>query len=384
MMIDNHVAVIGVGRMGRSIIDFLTGENLKVTAITRTSMQAENLDRKWRKNLNRQIKYGSISEEEAVEFANRFISTSDVRAISDADIIIESVNEDIAVKRDIYSKIRKHMKSNAIIASNSSSILPLELTENGFDISRLIGLHFFFPVPISNVVELVTHSSLDEDVCPRINDFINNSGMTKVEQNSHNAFLLNMLSMAVGGEAFRGANKFGFDKVNELSMSKIFPPGVFSLFDHVGIPVILEATKRYSQRDPLENKKSYKSLMAFMEVMMQKNGENGLKFSDIKYPDDLPGWELAMQPLADSEEEFHRRLLYLHINTCLFSIEKGLIDKDVLDISIKTIMGADKGPLELAEEIGFDELKNVLNKYYKESGAQYYRPSLMLEKQYEY
>ncbi len=381
---NNHVAVIGVGRMGNSIIDFLTGAGLKVTAITRSSNQADNLNKKWKKNLSRQLKYGYLSDEEATEFAGKFISTSDTGALSDADIIIEAVNEDIEVKRKVYLNISKHMKADAIVASNSSSILPSELVDDSFNISRLIGLHFFFPVPISNIVELVTHASLDDDVCPRINDFIDSTGMTKVEQGSHNAFLLNMLSMAVGGEAFRGAAKFGFSKTNELAKSEIFPLGPFSLFDHVGIPVILEATKRYFERDPLKNKKSYESLMAFMELMMQQKGGVGLKFSDIEYPDDLLGWTSPEKFLADDENEFHRRLLYLHINTCLFSVERGLIDKNILETSIKTIMGADKGPFELAEEIGFSELKKVLAEYYKESGAEYYRPSLLLEKLYEH
>lgn len=375
---DNHIAVIGAGRMGISIIDFLLSKGFKVIAITRTPEQAENLNGKWKKTVSRQLKYGAVTEDQAADLENRYFASSKMESISHAGIIIETVNEDIEVKRKVYSAINENMGKDAFVASNSSSISPQELADGVFDVSRVVGLHFFFPVPVSNIVEFITHPFVDENVYRRATEFIKRCGLFAVEQTPENAFILNMLSMAVGGEAFRGAAKFGIHKANELSQSEIFPLGAFSLFDHVQIPVILEATKRYFNRDPLRNKESYQGLLEFMKLMVPEDGSQSLTFSEIGHPGDLPAWQADMPALDDDEAEFSKRLFYLHINSCLFAVEHGLIDESALDESIKAIMGAAKGPIQLAKEIGYGNLREALGKYHAENGAQYYRPSSLL------
>lgn len=363
--------------MGKSIVDFLTAKDLKVIAVTRLEEQAKQLNRKWQKGLVSKQKYGVITADKADEMAGQFLARSSIEAVAGADIIIESVYEDVEIKREVFSQIGKYMGKNAIVASNSSSILPLELTDKSFDVSRLVGLHFFFPVSVSNLVEFITHDDLDKGVYTRIDDFITRHEIIKVEQGLNNAFLLNMLSMAMGGEAFRGAVKFGFTRANELSKSEIFPLGIFSLFDHVGIPVILEATKRYADHDPLKNKKSYESLLAFMKVMMGSKNPD-MVFSDIKYPRELANWDGEVLPLYDNEDKFKQRLNYLHINTCLFAVETGLIDKNIIDKAIMAIMGTDKGPIQLANEIGPRKIRLALEAFYHEREAPYYRPTSLL------
>lgn len=376
---DNNFAVVGVGRMGKSIIDFLIGKDANVIAITRTEEQSDRLNKKWHKSILSKKKYGVLSLEESENLLGQFHAYSDISKVSNADIIIETVNEDLDVKRNVISQISKYLKDDSIVVSNSSSIFPLELVEGTpANTARFLGLHFFFPVSISNIVEVITHDYLDKDVRERIDKIIEKFALIKLEQNCGNAFLLNMLSMAVGGEAFRGAEKFGFKETNELSKSEIFPLGVFSLFDHVGLSVILEATSRYSDHDPLENRESYKNLLGFMEIMVAESS-NERKFSDIKNPCELSGWVNEMPPLSDDQEEFKERLNYLHINTCLIAVEKNLIGGDVIDKAIISIMGSDKGPLQMADEIGRGKIREALDQYYRESNASYYYPSALLE-----
>ncbi|WP_228778950.1 enoyl-CoA hydratase-related protein [Methylobacter sp. BlB1] len=96
---DNHIAVIGAGRMRISIIDFLLSKGFKVTAITRMPGQAENLNGKWKKTVSRQLKYGAATEDQAADRENSYFASSKMESISHAGIIIETVNEDIEVKR---------------------------------------------------------------------------------------------------------------------------------------------------------------------------------------------------------------------------------------------------------------------------------------------
>ncbi len=376
---DNNFAVVGVGRMGKSIIDFLIGKDVNVIAITRTEEQADRLNKKWHKSILSKKKYGVLGLEESENLLAQFHAYPDMSKISNADIIIETVNEDLDVKRNVISQISRYLKDNSIVVSNSSSIFPLELAEETpITVARFLGLHFFFPVSISNIVEVITHDYLDKDVRKRIDKIIEAFSLIKLEQNRGNAFLLNILSMAVGGEAFRGAEKFGFKKTNELSKSEIFPLGVFSLFDHVGLSVILEATSRYSDHDPLENQDSYKNLLDFMKIMVA-GSSNERKFDDIENPCEVPGWMSEMPPLSDDHNEFKERLNYLHINTCLIAVEKNLIDGDVIDRAIISIMGSDKGPIQMANEIGHGKIREALDRYYRESNASYYYPSALLE-----
>jgi len=116
--------------------------------------------------------------------------------------------------------------------------------------------------------------------------------------------------------------------------------------------------------------------MRYMQFLSESDADLGLL--EIKHPNDLPGWKSDTPLLKDSPEEFSQRLLYLHINTCLTAVEKGLIEEEALDPSIKSIMGTEIGPLQFAAKIGHKKLKHALGKYYSETRAQYYFPSSIL------
>lgn len=375
-----RIAILGTGRMGTSLFDLFSGQGHDVAWVSRTSQRAHELNTRWHKQVARSMRYGLLSAEQGEERKERVFATDDIRRISDADLIIETVIEDLSAKRTVLSQVAEHAKKSAVIASNSSSLLPNELVIEGVDASRLLGLHFFFPISVNGIVEVVTHDRLSPAVCSDVEGFLQRNGFFCIRQGLHNAFIINMLSMAVGGEAFRLSEQFGFKTANELARSPIFPLGPFELFDQVGIPVIREATKRYFARNPLCNKESYADLLRFMELEAASEREDSRFLSGhLPAPNDIPGWTFTNPMPKGDEEELRTRLLYLHINTCFFAVQEKLIGADALESSITAIMGTAKGPFAMAQEIGYGVLKNKLGQYYRETDRAYYRPSYLFE-----
>ncbi|HEX6243836.1 MAG TPA: 3-hydroxyacyl-CoA dehydrogenase family protein [Polyangiales bacterium] len=148
------IAVIGCGQMGLGITESAASHGVRVVAVKLTPGDLEAPRRRIQKGLDRRVERGKLSAEARASIMANIHFTSDLSEIGDADIVIESCVEDLASKCEILAKVEGHMREDAILASNTSSLRLRELARVLARPSQFLALHFFNPVPAMKLVEV--------------------------------------------------------------------------------------------------------------------------------------------------------------------------------------------------------------------------------------
>ena len=254
------VGIIGSGKMGSDIFNYLSDFNFELLWFTRNTDHKEILRNTYRKKIKRQLKHGIISQE-IFDLRYKYRITNDLNDFSECDLIIESVIEELEVKSALFQKLDKIVKPSCVLATNSSSILPSELSESVQIKNRIIGLHFFYPIAFKNVVELISSDYTDEITLEKAKNFLNSSKRFYIVQNEHDAFILNRLLLQIQITAFSlmKDNDLGFVQIDDIAKQFVTEFGLFEMMDNVGHNTMYNAILNYSRMD--SDKKKYGPLL---------------------------------------------------------------------------------------------------------------------------
>ncbi len=238
-----HYAIIGAGTMGNGIAHIAA---LQGRAITLVDVSQEYLDRALaaiEKNLGRQVSK-EIIDQEAADTALGLITPSlTIEDVGGADLIIEAVIEKFDAKAELWSQIDAIAGENAILASNTSSISITRLAALTSAPHRFIGMHFFNPVPMMKLVEVIRGHQTDDVTTHAVMDEATALGKTPVEVNDYPGFVANRVLMPMINEAIYAlmegvAEVEAIDTVMKLGMAH--PMGPFTLADFIGLDVCLD------------------------------------------------------------------------------------------------------------------------------------------------
>ena len=234
----NKVGVIGCGLMGAGIAQ--TAAMSGFTTVVR-EVNEDFLGKGLAaidKSLGRFVKKGSITEDQKSEISSRLSGTTEIPDLADCDIVIEAITENLDVKREIYSALDKSVKSGAIFASNTSSLVITEMMTATERVDRFIGLHFFNPVPIMKLVEVVGTITTDPAVMDEAVDFGKKLGKVPIRTTDRSGFIVNRLLVPYLLDAIRGLEE-GIGTVadidNGMKLGCGYPMGPFTLLDFVGL-----------------------------------------------------------------------------------------------------------------------------------------------------
>jgi 3-hydroxybutyryl-CoA dehydrogenase len=238
-----NIAVIGAGTMGNGIAHVFAQSGYAVKLI---DVEVEYLDRALRtiaSNLDRQVKKEIITELQKAEILGRILPTTDrEKYLPEVDLIVEAATENAVVKKELFRQFDALAKPDCILASNTSSI---SLTEIGAVTSRadkVIGMHFFNPVPVMKLVEIIRGLATSDETYAVIRDLAEKLGKTPVEVNDFPGFVSNRILMPMINEAvytlMEGvATADDIDTVMKLGMAH--PMGPLTLADFIGLDVCL-------------------------------------------------------------------------------------------------------------------------------------------------
>jgi 3-hydroxybutyryl-CoA dehydrogenase len=263
------IGIVGGGKMGTSIFNFLTKYNFQIVWYNRTN--ADKINNKHIRKLNRALKNNLISKEEFELKIQSQVITNSINDLNDSCLIIECINENLAAKQILINELFTIAKPYTIIASNSSSFKPETLSKNNTQRERIVGLHFFFPVEIKNIVELVLSSYNSAETIKKIEGFLSSINKNYLIQNSESAFLLNRIMLKLQAAAFNFSTKNNckFKQIDEVVKQHLFPIGIFEMMDHIGIDIIYESAKNYILDE--EDKNLFLPIMNFMEQSIKNN-----------------------------------------------------------------------------------------------------------------
>ena len=247
-----HITVIGAGTMGHGIaqVAAMAGYEARLTD-AREEALAPALKR-IRANLADAVSRGKMTRSEADEATARIRTVADVAdAARDADLVIEAVIEDLAVKQTLLQQLNPVVSENAILATNTSSLSVTRIADGFRRPARVVGMHFFNPVHIMKLVEVVTHPRSDPAVVTTAREVAERMGKTTILVRDAPGFASSRLGVVLGLEAMRMfeqdiASAADIDTTMELGYGH--PMGPLRLTDLVGLDVRLQIAE-YLQRE---------------------------------------------------------------------------------------------------------------------------------------
>lgn len=238
------VAVIGGGTMGNGIVHVFAMNGFDVKLVETKQEFADRAINTIDKNLSRMVSKEKISEKDRSGTLDRIQPHLNIPgAVLDADLIIEAVPESYELKKGIFEEIDKHAPVHAILASNTSSISITKLAAVTGRPSQFIGMHFFNPVPVMKLVEVINGLETDEAVTKSVMSISEKLGKIPVPANDFPGFVSNRVLMPMINEAIfcvhEGVAKpEDVDQVMKLGMAH--PMGPLRLADFIGLDVCLD------------------------------------------------------------------------------------------------------------------------------------------------
>ncbi len=236
------IAVIGAGQMGNGIAHVCAAAGLSVTMI---DVSAEALARgkgTVEKNLDRQVKKGTLDAAAKDATLARIATNTDLGAVAGASFVIEAATENPALKFKIFSDIDRLAPAGAILATNTSSISITEIAAKTKRPADVIGMHFMNPVPVMQLVEIIRGLATSEETVTRTLSLATLVGKTPVQANDYPGFIANRVLLPMINEAvycvMEGVGTpEAVDTVMKLGMNH--PMGPLALADLIGLDTCL-------------------------------------------------------------------------------------------------------------------------------------------------
>lgn len=238
-----NVGVIGAGTMGNGIAHVFAKSGYNVTLV---EVEQKFLDRGVQaitKNLEREVAKNKITAEQRDAALKRISGALDRKALADCDFVIEAATEKFEIKKQIFQDIDQICRPEIILASNTSSISITKLAAVTKRADKVIGMHFFNPVPVMKLVEVIRGIATSDETYAAVKELSIGLEKTPVEVNDAPGFVSNRVLMPLINEAIYTvmegvATPEAVDEVFKLGMAH--PMGPLTLADFIGLDVCLD------------------------------------------------------------------------------------------------------------------------------------------------
>jgi 3-hydroxybutyryl-CoA dehydrogenase len=236
------VGVLGCGLMGSGIAQVAATAGFDVTVLEVEQKFLDKgfagIEKSLAKFVERPVEKGGITVQQKDAIQARLKGTTNRQNLADCDIVIEAIIENVQLKKDMYDSLDGIVRKDAIFATNTSSISVTELMASTSRPERFIGLHFFNPVPLMKLVEVVRTIATAPDVYDTAYDFAKKLGKVPVRTSDKTGFIVNRLLVPYLLDAIR-AYEEGVGSIddidNAMKLGCGYPMGPFTLLDFVGL-----------------------------------------------------------------------------------------------------------------------------------------------------
>jgi 3-hydroxybutyryl-CoA dehydrogenase len=234
----SRVGIVGSGQMGAGIAEVAARSGFEVVLRSRALASAEQTLASINKNLAKQVVKGKLDESEHELILSRITPTADVADLVDCGLVIESVVEDLAVKKPLFAELDGVCKPEAILATNTSTLSVIELAVQTKRPDRVCGVHFFNPAPLMTLVEVVRPLTATDETITTAKEFVRACGKDAVDVKDRAGFIVNALLFPYLNNAVRMLDH-GTASLQDIDTAMRggcnFPLGPFQLLDLVGL-----------------------------------------------------------------------------------------------------------------------------------------------------
>lgn len=387
--------MIGGGTMGAGIVTAALLSGFAVTLIEMSDAAAKAARDRIEGNLGGALKRGKLSQEQYDALTQKALTlATDYNALSNADLVIEAVFEDMAVKKDVFAKLDAVCKQGAVLATNTSYLDVNEIAASTSRPQDVIGLHFFSPAHVMKLLEVVVADKTAPDVVATA--FALGKAMRKVAVRAGvcDGFIGNRILSAYRTCAdhmiLDGASPYQIDKaLTDFG----FAMGPFAVADLAGLDIGWASRKRLAPtRDPRERVPDYPDRLCEAGHFGQKTGK-GYYIYEAGKRGGTPNPEVMeliaaeraskkITPRAFSDEEIVRRYMAAMVNEAAKVVGEGIARRP-LDVDMTLLFGYGfpryrGGPLKWADLTGLPEVLKDIETFAQED-AYFWQPAPLLQ-----
>jgi 3-hydroxybutyryl-CoA dehydrogenase len=236
------LGIVGSGIMGSGIAEVAAKAGVDVILRSRQQASADAMVASLERSLAKQVERGKLEETAAKEIGARVTATDDLHALHDCDLVLESVVEDLAVKKELFTRLDDIVKAEGILATNTSTLPVVELAMATERPAQVVGIHFFNPAPMMSLVEVIRPMTASDDAIEAAKAFAVACGKDVVEVKDRAGFIVNALLFPYLNNAVRmlesgTASRDDIDTAMKGGCN--FPMGPLALLDLVGLDTSL-------------------------------------------------------------------------------------------------------------------------------------------------
>jgi 3-hydroxybutyryl-CoA dehydrogenase len=232
------IGVVGCGLMGAGIAEIFAKAGYATTV---REVDERFLEKGWdriQRSLDRAVGKGKLEAEQKENALGRLTGTIELEDLADCDLVIEAIVENLEHKCELFTALDGIVKSSGVFASNTSSLTITEMAMATTRTDRFLGLHFFNPVPIMKLVEVVRTIMTDHEVFEETKELIRSLGKEPVSCRDNSGFIVNRLLVPYLLDAIRGLEE-GIGSVEDIDKAMQlgcgYPMGPLTLLDFVGL-----------------------------------------------------------------------------------------------------------------------------------------------------
>ncbi len=371
-----QVAVIGTGLMGHGIAQAFAVKGYEVNLLSRSKNSLRKAVQEIEWSLNKFVEKGEISRDEAEAALLRITPTTSYRkAAADIDLALESVSENMKLKRQVFSKIDELAPSHAIIVTNTSTLSVTEMGQATGRLDKTAGMHWFIPPQLSRLIEVIKGDGTSTETIDTIMAVSKKLGKTPILcKKDARGFIVSRILVAVFNEAFWTYSR------GEASMEEIdasvkyvggFPMGWFELVDYVGVDVEYDVSKILHEA----HGERYQPRLELTEPLVEANKlgrKTGTGFYD---------WTKGRPPIASELAGRYdvERSWAVAVNEAAWMVQEDVAEPESIDLGMKLGTGWASGPCEYADNKGLDWILDKLEATYRRYPIGLYKPSPLLK-----
>ncbi|MCG8568524.1 MAG: 3-hydroxyacyl-CoA dehydrogenase family protein [Spirochaetes bacterium] len=259
----NVIGLIGSGKMGFDIFDYLLNFEYEVVWILSPSADAEAIKNKIQRKINRKNKNSANPQQPIFQLSKNL---SDLK---DCDMIIESISENQQQKTALFAELKNIISDQCLLTTNTSSLNLEEIKKNAQIKQPIYGLHFFYPLCLKSFCEINLPVQYLQDDLIQIRSFLESIQFSYLQLLEKERFIINKIYLAIQNAAFQQyiQTNITMEELDVLINENFYTGGVFHFFDQVGLDILYQSVRQYISE--FSNPQSYKDLLTALQKMVE-------------------------------------------------------------------------------------------------------------------
>jgi 3-hydroxybutyryl-CoA dehydrogenase len=365
-----RVGVLGAGTMGAGVAQVAAEAGLEVLLHDPIPGAFDRARDRISGYLRRKAEKEQLSDEEAALALARISQASGLGEVAEADLVVEAIPEDLALKRDAFHQLDAAAPDDTILATNTSSLSIAQIAGAAQTPERVLGMHFFNPVPLMALVEVVSGPMTAPSVVDATALAARRLGKTPVVAADTPGFIVNRVARPLYLEALRiaGDGLARVEAIDEAMRGIGFKMGPFELIDAIGADVNYAVSQSVYEQffyDPRYRPHAMQRTLVDAGRLGRKTGGGFYEYeTDGQHSGVWPvlgRWPDGPRREALNAEQIAARVLATIVNEAASAVAEGVASPQAIDIAMRLGMNYPNGPLEWGERIGLEHVVRTLD-----------------------